>query len=250
MWQRDVWQRDVSRWTLGALVAAGPAGSSSRWAMPTEPSDSAATGGLSAGASAPVPAATLREGTLRFDGHATTGDFVGETRTVTGAVLASPDYASLRGWVEAPVATLKTGNGLRDRDLRKSMEVEQYPTMRFDLSGATVRSAAGADSAQLVLHGTLRLHGVSRAVDVPVIVVRSAAAVDGAGSDGLRGETAHLTGTFPVKLTDYQIGGLRKMGGLLRMQEGIEVHLDLRFGGAGPPVTRSGDEARQGRAPR
>jgi polyisoprenoid-binding protein YceI len=163
-----------------------------------------------------VPAATLREGTLRFDGHATTGDFVGTTRSVTGAVVASADYASVRGEVEAPVATLRTGSGLRDRDLRKTMEVERYPTMRYDLSGAAVQSVAGTDSITLVLHGTLHLHGVSRPVDVPATVVRSA--------DG-----AEVTGTFPLDLADYQIRELTKMGGLLKMHERIEVHVALRF---------------------
>jgi polyisoprenoid-binding protein YceI len=169
---------------------------------------------------ASVPAAALREGTLSFNGHATTGDFVGTTRAVTGAVLASDDYASVRGWVEAPVATLKTGNGLRDRDLRKVMEVDRYPTLRYDLSGATVQSAARADSVTLLLHGTLRLHGVGRPVDVPVTVARS-------------GGGAEVTGTFPLDVTDYQVRGLTKMGGLLKMQERIEVHLALRFVVAG-----------------
>jgi polyisoprenoid-binding protein YceI len=163
-----------------------------------------------------VPAATLAEGTLRFDGHATTGDFVGTTSRVAGAVLASPDYVSLRGWVEAPVAALRTGNGLRDRDLRKVMDVDRYPTMRYDLTGSTLQSASSPDSASLVLHGTLRLHGVARAVDVPVTVVRS-------------GDGARVVGTFPVDVTDHGVGGLRKMGGLLRMRERIEVHLALRF---------------------
>jgi polyisoprenoid-binding protein YceI len=167
-----------------------------------------------------VPAATLREGTLGFDGHATTGDFVGTTRSVTGAVLASADYATVRGWVEAPVATLKTGNGLRDRDLRKVMEVERYPTMRYELSGATMRGSPRADSAELVLHGTLRLHGVDRSVDVPVTVVRTA-------------EGARVTGTFPLDVTDYRVGGLSKMGGLLKMKPRIEVHLALRFATGG-----------------
>jgi polyisoprenoid-binding protein YceI len=173
-----------------------------------------------------VPAATLREGTLSFDGHASTGDFAGTTRSVTGAVLASPDYASVRGWVEAPVATLRTGNGLRDRDLRKSMEAERYPTMRYDVDGATVRSAASADSVALLLHGTLRLHGVGRPVDVPVTVVRTA--------DG-----AQVTGTFPLDVTAYQVGGLTKLGGLLKMRERIEVHLALSFVAAGGGAERS-----------
>jgi hypothetical protein len=33
-----------------------------------------------------------------------------------------------------------------------------------------------------------------------------------------------------VDLGDYEIGGLTKMLGMLRMQEGIEVHVDLTFG--------------------
>src|SRR3982751_1762724 len=79
--------------------------------------------------------ATLVSGTLSFVGHATVGDFVGSTSTVSGA--AAGDLASLRGWVEAPVATLATHNKRRDRDLRASMEVDRYPTMRLDVSGAT-----------------------------------------------------------------------------------------------------------------
>jgi len=176
-----------------------------------------------------VPA-VLRQGTLSFDGHATTGDFVGRTTSVTGAATVGPDLATARGWVEAPVATLRTGNGLRDRDLRKSMQVETYPAMRYELSGATVQAVSG-DSATLLLHGTLRLHGVSRSVDVPVTVTRSGSAADGARShaDTSHGETAHVVGTFPVNVTDYQVGGLTKALGMLRMHERIEVHLDLVF---------------------
>ncbi len=34
---------------------------------------------------------------------------------------------------------------------------------------------------------------------------------------------------FPVDLGDYKIGGLTKMLGVLRMEEAIEVHVDLAF---------------------
>jgi hypothetical protein len=33
-----------------------------------------------------------------------------------------------------------------------------------------------------------------------------------------------------VNLTDYQIGGLSKMLGVLKMDEHIVVHVDVRFG--------------------
>src|SRR6267142_6924379 len=85
---------------------------------------------LAAGAAAqqsPIASGTVKEGRLSFDGRATAGDFTGVTTTVTGAMEGGPELAGVRGWVEAPVATLKTGNDRRDRDLNKSMESGKYP---------------------------------------------------------------------------------------------------------------------------
>jgi hypothetical protein len=50
-----------------------------------------------------MPSAVLRSGTLSFDGHATVGDFVGSTTTMSGAFTG--DIVGARGWVEASVAT-------------------------------------------------------------------------------------------------------------------------------------------------
>src|SRR5438876_11860815 len=87
-----------------------------------------------ASAQSPVPVAHLLRGTLSVDGHATLGDFVGTTDSVRGEMTGGPGLAAVRGWVEGVVAALRTGNGKRDTDLRKSMEVETFPTMRFDLA--------------------------------------------------------------------------------------------------------------------
>jgi polyisoprenoid-binding protein YceI len=107
--------------------------------------------------------------------------------------------------------------------------VEKYPTMRYDLTDVTVRSTS-ADSSDVTLRGTLRLHGVSRSVDIPATVARD-------------GDVTRVVGTFPVNVSDYQVRGLTKVLGMLRMQERIEVHLALRFdvapheaaGGPSPP---------------
>src|SRR4051794_33085033 len=87
----------------------------------------------------------LSSGKLSFDAKATKGPFTGTTRTVTGEMTGGPDLSTIRGWVEAPVSTLKTGNDHRDRDLNKSMETGKYPTMRFDLKHVT-RHEGTADS--------------------------------------------------------------------------------------------------------
>ena len=160
--------------------------------------------------------AILHSGTLAFRAHATVGDFTGSTSAMAGAVDGS--LASARGWVEARVATLATQNGRRDRDMRVSLEADRYPTMRFDLAGATVVSSLSVreDSVSVLLHGQLAIHGVTRRVDLPATVSQAA-------------DTIRVIAVFPVDMADYHIGGLTKMLGLLRVQRRIEVRADLRF---------------------
>ena len=160
----------------------------------------------------PAPIAVLQSGTLSFSAHATVGNFTGSTTTVAGAMTGA--LSDARGWVEARVATLVTGNDHRDRDLRASMEVDKYPTMRFTLARTTGAPATGA--TPVVLHGALTIHGVTRDLDLPATAERS-------------GDTIRVTAGFPLDLRDYRIGGLTKMLGMLRMDPHIEVHVDLRF---------------------
>jgi polyisoprenoid-binding protein YceI len=162
-----------------------------------------------------IPNGHLTSGTLSFDGHATAGDFVGKTATVSGQLTGAADVSGVRGWVEAPVATLKTGNGKRDKDLNKSMESDKFPVLRFELTRVS-RTGGTADSLAVMLHGALTIHGVIREVDVP-------------GTVRISGSTARVHTDFPLNLKEYHIGGLSKMLGLVKMYENIEVHSDLVF---------------------
>jgi polyisoprenoid-binding protein YceI len=164
--------------------------------------------------SRPIPAGTAAEGTLSFDGRANVGDFTGTTSTLSGAMTGGADLGAVRGWVEAPVATLKTGKDRRDRDLLKSMEADKYPTIRFDLE--SVVAEAPADSLPVTLKGRLTIHGVERAVELPASLV-------------LTPDRARVRSDFPLNLKDYKIGGLSKMMGMLRMYEDIKVHVDVTF---------------------
>jgi polyisoprenoid-binding protein YceI len=163
----------------------------------------------------PVPSGRAHSGTLSFDGHATVGGFVGSTKAVSGEITGGTDISVVRGWVEAPVRTLTTRNGKRDKDLNKSMESSKYPNIRFELSGITSRGGT-ADSVATVLHGSLAIHGVTRRVDLP-------------GTIQFQGPKARVRSDFPVRLKDYRIGGLSKMLGVLKMYDDIEVHVDLVF---------------------
>jgi polyisoprenoid-binding protein YceI len=173
----------------------------------------------------PAPNAVLRSGTLSFTGHSTLGDFVGTTTAVSGGVTGNAELANARGWVEAPVTTLSTGNGLRDRDLRTTMDVAKYPTMRFELAGVTVESTgAPSETVTGALRGALTIHGVTRDVAIPATLIAAADTID-------------VSGAFPVDLTDYGIGGLTKLFGTLRVRRNIEVRFRVRFEATAPTRT-------------
>ena len=170
---------------------------------------------LHAQAPRPIPDGTVREGTLSFEGRATTGAFTGTTTTVSGEMSGGGSLAEVRGWVEAPVSTLVTGNGHRDKDLNKSLASDLYPTIRFDLTGVTPGAERG-DTVDVVLEGRFAIHGVTQAASIPATVVTQPDAIR------LRGET-------PLSLKDYKIEGLSKLMGMLKMYDKIVVHLDLTF---------------------
>jgi polyisoprenoid-binding protein YceI len=136
---------------------------------------------------------------------------------VSGGVTGNAESANARGWVEAPITTLSTGNRLRDRDLRATMDVAKYPTMRFELAGVTVESpAAPSDTVTGALRGALTIHGVTRDVAIPATLIAAA-------------ETIDVSGAFPVDLGDYKVDGLTRLFGTLRVRRKIDVRFHVRF---------------------
>lgn len=168
-----------------------------------------------AAAQAPIGSGKVVAGTLSFDGHATVGDFVGTTDSVSGEMTGAATLAQVRGWVEAPVTSLRTGKGKRDTDMNKSMESGQYPVIRFELDSITPGTPVG-DTLAVTLHGAFTIHGVTRPADLPGRVL--------AGK-----EQSRVWASTPLNLKDYKIGGLSKMLGVLKMHENIEVHVDVTF---------------------
>ncbi|GAC1650895.1 MAG: hypothetical protein NVS4B3_10430 [Gemmatimonadaceae bacterium] len=165
-----------------------------------------------------VSEAIVRDGTLSFSGHATPlGDFEGRTTTVSGRVSAQGSGVDIRGWVEASVRTLTTGNRLRDRELNQLMDSKRYPVIRFELDTWTTTQAESPERIATTLHGFLTIHGVTRPVEVPGVVTRTV--------DGTR-----FVARFPVRLTDYDIRDLTKAFGLIRLNNKVVVGVDVSFG--------------------
>ena len=171
--------------------------------------------------SRPVPASTAVSGRLSYDGRGTFGGFTGTTDSLLGRLNAAADLSRVSGYVAARAATLRTGNGKRDRDQWASLEVDSFPFIRYDLDSLTVGAARG-DTLAVTLHGWFALHGVRRAADLPSQLV-------------LTPGSAHLTSAAPLDLRDFRIGGLTKFFGALKMDPHVVVHIDVRFALAPAP---------------
>jgi polyisoprenoid-binding protein YceI len=165
-----------------------------------------------------VPDAALHAGTLGFEARTTFGQLLGATTSVTGSILGARDYTRVRGWVDAPVATLATGSRWADRALRAALDVERHPTMHFTLRGATVVSASlgGQDVTTLLFRGSLTLRGVTRRVELPATITRSAA-------------ISRVTSAFSINVADYGIERLTTLFGLARVQPRVLVRANLWF---------------------
>jgi len=160
--------------------------------------------------------ATVR-GTLSFDGRGSLGSFIGRTTTLRGALIGAPSLEGVRGWVEGDAKTLVTGNGRRDRDMWKSLEVERFPMVRFDLD-AVAPGATDHDSVAVTLRGRFTIHGVTRESAVR-------------GWAHVAPGRVRFHGLTPLVLTDYGIGGLSKAFGLLKMDPDVVVRMELTFEG-------------------
>ncbi|HKS07315.1 MAG TPA: YceI family protein [Gemmatimonadaceae bacterium] len=175
----------------------------------------ARVGSAQAAASSAIPPGQLQSAELWFDAKATLGAFRGITKTARGEMSGGASLAVVRGFVEYDATTMTTNNGMRDRDMRKTLEVEKFKTIRFDLDSVSVGSET-ADSTKVELVGRMLIHGVTKQIRVPATVRRAA--------DHIR-----VTGAFPVVLPQYGVTKLTRMLGTLRMNELIQVGLDVTF---------------------
>jgi polyisoprenoid-binding protein YceI len=157
--------------------------------------------------SAQVPNRGNVSGEVAFDGHATLGDFTGRSTAVSGRLDGAPSMQGVQGWVEFPARSLDSGNGKRDRDMLKSLEVDEHPLIRFELIAVAVGMS----------DGSLAIKGVSREHPFTGWIWRRA------------NGNVRFKGQSPVDLRQHEVGGLSKMLGLLKMDPFITLRVDLTF---------------------
>lgn len=155
-------------------------------------------------------------GVLAFDARATVGQFRGETHVVRGVASCTDSLASTTGYVETDVRSIKTGNGMRDRDMYSSLNASAYPVIRFDLINISLGGTLASDGVSAILHGRLRVNGVTQSIDAAATIYEYA-------------DSTRIKASFPVSLGVFRLTGLSKLFGALKVADGITVSIDLTF---------------------
>jgi polyisoprenoid-binding protein YceI len=175
-------------------------------------------------ASSPMPATgeiqrwTVEAGKSRagFDAFHWLGDFSASSETPTGDFEA--DITDLKqpakGTLTVPVATLRSGKAGRDKDIRRALDAERHPEIRYRIEKleSSFPSLAENNDVLLTIHGVLSMHGVERPVTF-------------AGRIRLRQGTLWVRGESFIKPREFGVPLLRHW--LLSMKDSVLATFDL-----------------------
>jgi polyisoprenoid-binding protein YceI len=123
------------------------------------------------------------------------GGFTGATDRIEGAVVVSEaDAGAFVATVEARIdaRTLGTGIGFRDAQMRRDfLQTDRYPFIEFR-GTAVSRDRPGAGSLRAVLRGALTIRGVTREIEMPIVVIAP-------------GDEYRASGEVVVRLSEFGI---------------------------------------------
>lgn len=138
----------------------------------------------------------------------------GVSQAAACTVWVDQDTSRFRIRVEAPVQSFHSGNGLRDSHAMRALRADRFPTVVFASDFA--RPLDGRLGPYRV-KGKLVFNGVARPLELQV-------------TPELR-ERIRVSGTFPFRLTDFEVKRPSLMG--LPVEDGARIDFDLDFGAAG-----------------
>jgi polyisoprenoid-binding protein YceI len=151
-----------------------------------------------------------------FDAFHSFGNFSGASETPSGEVeLDIEDLKKpIKGTLTAPVASLRTGKAGRDKDLRRALDGERHPEIRYriDKVESSFTSLTDNTDVLLTLHGVLSMRGTERPVSFM-------------GRVRLRQGTLWVRGENRIRPVDFGVPPLRSW--LVSMKESVLARFDL-----------------------
>jgi len=153
---------------------------------------------------------------VTFDATHQMGDFSGRAEAVTGEFQADTAdlRASITGVARVRVAVLRTGNDNRDRDMRKVLDVDRFPEIRFTIGGVepSFNSVTASADTLITIKGGLAVRGVERPVTFLARV-------------RLRDDRIWVRGESRIRLTDFGIKPPSRL--FFRVGDDVTIGFDL-----------------------
>jgi polyisoprenoid-binding protein YceI len=151
-----------------------------------------------------------------FDAFHPLGNFSGVSETPSGEVELGLEglRRTIKGDLVVPVASLRTGKTGRDKDLRRALDGERHPEIRYRIDKVESSFASLADNTDvlLTLHGVLSMRGTDRPVSFM-------------GRVRLRQGSLWVRGENRIRPADFGVPPLRSW--LVSMKDHILATFDL-----------------------
>lgn len=146
---------------------------------------------------------------ITFISEAPAEKIVGTAKNVSGTIKLGTDYKTASGSISLPVASMNTGNGLRDRHIKSKqwLNAKKNPNITFtidSLEKATSTTAGAKTTVKGIAVGKITVNGVAKAAKANIVLTI------------LKKESktiAKVAVTFKVKLKDHKIAGKRGVVG-------------------------------------
>ncbi len=151
---------------------------------------------------------------LWIEGTTSINSFDCEAQNVVLDAMAAA-WNMIHATVDVAVAKLECGRGRMNRELRRAMGADEHPAITYRLSSASQIEQSAADSVSINAIGYLTMAGVERKVELLAAAFQS--------DDG----SYHLSGSLPIRMTDYSIIPPRAFRGLIKVRDEIVVQFDL-----------------------
>ena len=142
----------------------------------------------------------------------------GRTNDVQGTLTVEGDTTISAAEVTAGLQSLESDEDRRDNAIRtRGLETDRFPEATFRLTqpAQLPSSPARGQDLSATVTGELTLHGVTKAVEVPV-----QARWDGG--------TIEVVGSIPIAMADYDIDP-PNVGGFVSVEDEGEIELRLTF---------------------
>ena len=165
----------------------------------------------------------FKGGKLARFGH----DHVISTTTINGSVTVASSFSDSTAELTVPLDTLEVDReelkkkygidsrlsrsakmGTRENMLDKVLQATDWPQVSISIS------VIETNPENPVLNISFNMHGVKQEFKLPASLQMS-------------DDQLHVQGAFGLKKTDYGIKPFSRMGGALRVEDGLKIHFDL-----------------------